>query len=370
VTATCGVDLTTLVWLIIEVLLTPRASVQVRTNRAGYLPDATARPRVLSLFCGGGGLDLGFKRAGFDIALAIDAEASAVATINGNSGTEVAMVADLRKLSAREIVTELRKRGPSVLPRGIIGGPPCQGFSQGNALRDPRDPRNRLPFTYAELVAALDAEIGIDFFVFENVVALTQKKRLFCRLKLAFRKAGFRIFVGQIDAQTFGVPQVRRRLFLVGLNEERFPTHHFIFPKGRSRPRTVREAIHGMPPAVYCAAVKRNAAVPFHPNHWTMEPKSARFRERRFNRWRSFRRLQWDVPSPTVAYGNREIHIHPDGLRRLTVLEAMLLQGFPKGYVLHGNFSEQVTQVSNAVPPPVAFALARTLRTTIEPKVP
>ena len=67
-----------------------------------------------------------------------------------------------------------------------------------------------------------------------------------------------------------------------------------------------------------------------------------------------------------MAYGNREIHIHPDGTRRLTVLEAMLLQGFPKTYVFHGNFSEQVVQVSNAVPPPVAFALARTLRRTID----
>src|SRR5262249_39448439 len=78
-----------------------------------------------------------------------------------------------------------------------------------------------------------------------------------------------------------------------------------------------------------------------------------------------FKRLVWDKPSLTVAYGNREIHLHPTGRRRISVLEAMLLQGFPKSYELRGTLSEQVTQVSDAVPPPLAAAVARSIRKTI-----
>jgi DNA (cytosine-5)-methyltransferase 1 len=325
-------------------------------------------PSVLSLFSGAGGLDLGFRRAGFAVPLALDSAPAAVATLKGNTKSGATVVADIRELSASQIVAKLSSSG-GPLPCGIIGGPPCQGFSRGNARKDPKDPRNRLPLTYAALLGEINALIGIDFFVFENVVGLFENKRLYARIEKAFESSGFRLFSDQVDAENFGVPQTRRRLFLVGLNSARFPGERFVFPRGRARRRTVRDAIGGMPVPTFFSRTLRPADIPFHPNHWTMVPRSARFHEGRFNRWRSFRRLKWDAPSPTVAYGNREIHIHPNGLRRLTVLEAMLLQGFPKHYVLHGNFSEQVAQVSNAVPPPVAFALARALRRTLDLKV-
>jgi len=80
---------------------------------------------------------------------------------------------------------------------------------------------------------------------------------------------------------------------------------------------------------------------------------------------RSFRRLDAGEPSPTVAYGHREIHVHPNGTRRLSIYEAMLLQGFPKKYVLLGPFSAQVEQVSNAVPPPLAYSLALAVRDSL-----
>jgi len=106
-----------------------------------------------------------------------------------------------------------------------------------------------------------------------------------------------------------------------------------------------------------------------HPNHWTMQPRSKKFENslppNMKHSTRSFRRLVWEEPSYTVAYGHNEIHIHPNGQRRLSIYEAMLLQGFPKGYEgyqLCGNFSEQVTLVSDAVPPPLAANLARSVR--------
>ena len=98
-----------------------------------------------------------------------------------------------------------------------------------------------------------------------------------------------------------------------------------------------------------------------------MQPRSVRFREeyKPVVGARSFIKLGWDKPSRTVAYGHREIHIHPNGHRRLSIYEAMRLQGFPLEYQLTGTLSEQVTQISNAVPPPVAESIAKSLRTLL-----
>jgi len=98
-----------------------------------------------------------------------------------------------------------------------------------------------------------------------------------------------------------------------------------------------------------------------------MQPKSARFLnpESNYPEGRSFKRLAWDKASPTVAFGNREIHVHPDGKRRLSIFEAMILQGFPTTFVLKGNLSEQVEQVSNAVPPPLAQSVAAAVKLSL-----
>jgi DNA (cytosine-5)-methyltransferase 1 len=96
-----------------------------------------------------------------------------------------------------------------------------------------------------------------------------------------------------------------------------------------------------------------------------MVPRSRKFGENTAVGGRSFRRLSWDDKSPTVAYGHREIHVHPNGKRRLSIYEAILLQGFPKKYWITGNLSQQVEQVSNVVPPPVAKAIAKAIKETI-----
>ena len=97
-----------------------------------------------------------------------------------------------------------------------------------------------------------------------------------------------------------------------------------------------------------------------------MRPRSPRF----FNgslkaghvSGRSFKTLRWDAPSITVAYGHREVHVHPGGKRRLSVFEGMRLQGFPESYELEGSLSSQIDQVSEAVPPPLAKAVAKWIK--------
>src|SRR5207248_6556315 len=110
--------------------------------------------------------------------------------------------------------------------------------------------------------------------------------------------------------------------------------------------------------------------IAYHPNHWTMQPKSKKFGngflQEGHNQGRSFRVLSWDKPSWTVAYGHREIHIHPSGKRRLSIYEAMRLQGLPKSYKLLGNLSDQIQQISDAVPSQVGKALAKQIHVFLE----
>jgi DNA (cytosine-5)-methyltransferase 1 len=172
---------------------------------------------------------------------------------------------------------------------------------------------------------------------------------------------GLTVFEEELQALWFGVAQLRPRVFVVGI---RNPTNSLEVRRPMSvRNATVRDAIGSLSaPAFFRRGIDPDT-IPLHRNHWTMNPKSKRFAapEKVSSSTRSFKRLRWDYPSPTVAYGHREIHVHPTGTRRLSVFEAMRLQGFPDRYVLEGNLSEQVTQVSNAVSPPVAFAIAQAI---------
>jgi DNA (cytosine-5)-methyltransferase 1 len=326
---------------------------------------------IISLFSGAGGLDWGFRHEHFKVVLACDNFPAAVKSYNLNAKRRVARVVDLSTTSAQELARLARDVAPGVTPAGVIGGPPCQGFSRGNARANPDDPRNRLPFKYAEILAGLNAIFTLKFFVFENVMCMLAPRHVerFRSIQREFEGAGFNVFYSELNANAFGVPQLRRRLFVVGLNAKLYRGGVFKFPTGTPGELTVRDAIDGLPSPTFFVRGLKGKDIGYHPNHWTMQPKSSKLITGTSTDGRSFRRLRWDEESPTVAYGNREIHVHPDGGRRLTVHEAMLLQGFPPGYRLTGNFSEQITQVSNAVPPPVARALARKIRAKVLARV-
>jgi DNA (cytosine-5)-methyltransferase 1 len=304
---------------------------------------------------------------GFRAILALDHSLAAINSYNLNTKTKVGRLADLSELSPRRIVDLMEDVSPGIIPEAVIGGPPCQGFSRGNVCAVPNDPRNLLPFKYAEVLGYVNDKYTLKFFVFENVMGLKTPRHRdrFEAIQKEFGRAGFRVFPQTLNASSFGVAQNRPRLFIVGLNERLFPDIAFEFPSGRARRRCVRDAIEGLPAPAFFKRGMTVEDIPYHPNHWTMMPKSPKLLTGSATDGRSFRRLLWDEESPTVAYGNREIHVHPDGGRRLSVHEALLLQGFPPQYRLWGNFSQQITQVSNAVPPPVARALAQRIQRTI-----
>lgn len=329
-------------------------------------PKSGKRPLLLSLFCGAGGLDQGFEEAGFKVGLALDRKRDSVNSYNLNRPqSAVAKVKDLFDAKLADIDSLY---GSEFRPAGVIGGPPCQSFSQANVNQKVDDARASLPLAYARLVTALHKRSPLDFFVLENVVGLVRQKHV-SRLEAVeceLQAAGFRTARLLLDAKDHGTPQRRPRLFLIGIDKKRFKgidPNKITVPV--QPPITVRTAIGSLCEPIHFVRGLDMAEQDTHPNHWCMAPKSPKFAQeggvRPGVKGRSFKMLSWDKPSIAVAYGHREVNIHPSGKRRLSIYEALLLQGFPRDYVLTGTLSSQIDQVSEAVPPPLAKAVAETM---------
>ncbi len=338
-------------------------------------PDSGAGPlrtdlELLSLFCGPGGLDEGFRQAGFGTSLAVDIDEECVRTFKLNHPAAVVHRGDLNRLSLTHI-DELA--GRTLEPIGVVGGPPCQGFSVSNVHQRDDDPRHKLPTTYAKLLGRLNRRHPLSFFVFENVPGLLGKKHIhrYQRFKRDFAKVGFEVHEHLLNAMDYGVPQDRRRIFIVGINKSLHPGVTWSPPEPeQGPPRTVRDTIAGLPEPQLNGKGLDPESFDVHPNHWCMVPRSKKFQRADALKegqayGRSFRTLAWDSPSWAVAYGHREVHCHPDGKRRLSIHEAMLLQTFPGWYRLTGNISSQVRLVSEAVPPRLAWHLAVAIRNSL-----
>lgn len=331
-------------------------------------PTCAKKTQIVSLFSGAGGMDLGFHQAGFELAVAIDGFSAAIDSYSYNFKSALAHVGDLNEIGPDGVLDLVRKRVPKGGSIGVIGGPPCQGFSRANISAETDDPRNSLPKLYLEIVKALQREYVVEFLVVENVLGIRDKKHAatYAELVSGIDESGFNVNEWVLSATDFGVAQRRSRVILVGMNKQR----GYAVPRVQSSQGalTVRDVIgHLAEPVLFSKGVDCSD-FPEHVNHWTMRPKSHRFSQvvRPSSKRRSFKCLDWHKPSPTIAFGNREIHVHPDGHRRISIYEAMLLQGFPKHFVLKGNLSQQVTQVSNAVPPPLAKGVAEAICRAME----
>ena len=328
---------------------------------------------LLSLFSGCGGLDLGFEQAGFNVGLAYDIRPKSIASWNANRPrNQVAQVRDINKLTIPILDTD---HGSSFQPTGVIGGPPCQSFTNANTTRSRDDPRSRLVSKFVSLALKIHEQRNeLDFIAMENVVELGRRdyKNILDRQVRRLKKAGFDVKVDILDACNYQVPQYRRRLFLLAINEKRFGRFAPNLFVGNKSIRTVQDAIGNLPEPIHFRDHIPGQEIPIHKNHWCMTPKSPKFFDGTltpgYKAGRSFRTLRWDAPSPTVCYGHREVHVHPSGSRRLSVYEGMLLQGFPKDFVLEGTLSDQINQVSEAVPPPLARAVAETLSSILHLK--
>ncbi|MXN66707.1 DNA (cytosine-5-)-methyltransferase [Stappia sp. GBMRC 2046] len=325
---------------------------------------------ILSLFSGCGGLDLGFEMAGYKTALAFDIRPHSISSWNRNRPQNpCGHVADITQLSLEALD---RAFGSKFAPFGVIGGPPCQSFTKANHFRSDADPRSKLVNSFFTLALQLhNTRRPLDFIVMENVreLARAQEGLLLKSEIKRLEEANFSVNTFELNAKDFGVPQNRHRLFLVALNSQLIGSKRFRLPTSTITHKTVRDALFDLPEPVYFSKSSTTENKPYHPNHWCMTPKSRRFFDGSLKAGacssRSFKTLAWDQPSKAVSYGHREVHVHPSGKRRLSVFEAMRLQGFPDKFVLNGTLSAQVDQVSEAVPPPLAEAVARAVKDAI-----
>lgn len=331
------------------------------------------RPTLLSLFAGCGGLDLGFEEAGYSIGLAYDRSPEVIASWNRNrKGPERGHVFDLATIRLQDMDGHF---GGRFVPQGVIGGPPCQGFSRANQARHRGDARNALLRQLFTLALRIHrSRAPLDFILVENVPELGKalNRSLLEREKSRLADHGFFVRELELDASMYGVPQRRKRLFLLAVPEEKGATWDDDPPAPlEDGDETVEDAIGGLPePMHYRRGISRGATS-HHRNHWCMRPRSPRFFDGSLKAGhvsgRSFKTLRWDAPSITVAYGHREVHVHPGGKRRLSVYEGMRLQGFPESYELEGSLSSQIDQVSEAVPPPLAEAVAKWIKDRLVP---
>ena len=174
-------------------------------------PTPTNLPKIVSLFCGAGGLDWGFHKEGFSIPLAIDISDAAIRTHNRNFLGTIGVASDLIKLGPAG-VCKLVNAALAVKSRiGVIGGPPCQGFSRANTGAQADDPRNQLPQLYLDIVRRLKRTHTVEFVVFENVLGIRDKRHADTYKALMDGLDSLGFDVRQFSRQRLSTPHDRSR---------------------------------------------------------------------------------------------------------------------------------------------------------------
>lgn len=294
---------------------------------------------TVDLFCGCGGMTQGFKEAGFSFMKAYDFWQPAIDNYNKNFSDHICVQADL---SDEKWHTEIKNLNPDV----IIGGPPCQDFSHAGK-RNENGCRASLTLSFAQIISVSKPK----WFVMENVDR-TVKTKIFQETCDSFKKSGYGLTIKVLDASLCGVPQKRKRLFVIG---ELGGTDDFLISEIESRlsekPMSIREYLGdslGL-------------------EHYYRHPRNY---ERRGI-------FSIDEPSPTVRGVNRPVpssyKLHKNdttddlsNVRPLTTIERSYLQTFPKDFKFEGTKTNLEQMIGNAVPVKLAKFVAECLLTHIK----
>lgn len=362
--------------------------------------------KVIDLFAGCGGLSLGFRQAGYEIEKAVEFDAAIADTYQKNYPETRVLIDDIKNIDTSGAFAQ----GDAEI---IIGGPPCQGFSMAGArIRHGfiDDPRNYLFKHYFNVVKTVKPKV----FVMENVKGLQnmQGGKIFQEIVDVFSDPGmndgvpYHLCRRVVKAVDFGVPQKRERLILVGTTihgilfdwlweetraeiAEEFPDYF--------RPVTVRDAIGNLPPVTDSGIIANpipqtayqgylacgSAELTNHTQSRHSEKVVERMRrissghnytdlDEKINSVHSgsYGRLFWEEPAATITTrfdtpaGGR--FIHPEEDRTLSPREAARIQSFPDDFVFYGARREISRQIGNAVPPKIAYFLARLTKKILE----
>lgn len=324
--------------------------------------------KILSLFAGAGGLDLGFEKAGFEIVYANEYDKSIWETYEKNHTTP---------LDHRDI----RKIDSSELPDcdGIIGGPPCQSWSEAGSLKGINDSRGQLFYDFIRILKDKKPK----FFVAENVSGMLSKRHQeavdnFIKL---FEEAGYKMHIQLLNANDYNVPQDRLRVFYVGFRKDL--KIDFKFPEPFSHKPTLKDTIYDLKDNAIPTLEKNktNGDKCKFPNHEYMTGSFSTIYMSR-NRVRS-----WDEPSFTIQAGGRHAPLHPQApkmiqveknkrifepgkenlYRRLSVRECARIQTFPDDFIFYYNdVATAYKMIGNAVPVNLAKAVAGQIKNGLE----
>ncbi|MEP5758708.1 MAG: DNA cytosine methyltransferase [Litoreibacter sp.] len=375
----------------------------------------------IDLFAGCGGLSLGFVEAGFKSSHFVEIDKWSCETLRRNFRGGVVLEEDVAAVSRARLEQEAKVSDGHI----IVGGPPCQGFSHSNVRnKDPKDPRNSLFKEYVRIVE----ETKPQACVIENVPGLLTTKTqsgapVIDIITSELDQLGYRPDFAVLDAADFGVPQFRRRVFIVGIRKDQ--AGEFVWPTpSENRPITCWEAMSDLPQVISGASVPsdkysspphndyqkslrttENAPITHHEpmrhtkriverfaaikhgeseadvtgDHAPRSRGNAQVVSKKVYAQNS-RRQHSNRPCNTVVSSSHSNFIHPYLNRNFTVRELLRLQSFPDDFSLAGKravlskklsirkgliddiYNDQRVQVGNAVPPKLAFAIASSLK--------
>lgn len=326
---------------------------------------------LISLFTGVGGLDLGFHKAGFNTVVANEFDAKICPTFRKNFPNVRLIEKDIRKLSSEDFPDNID---------GIIGGPPCQSWSEAGSLKGIKDARGQLFYDYIRILKDKQPL----FFVAENVsgmLAARNSEAVKSFLNL-FDEAGYDVNLRMLNANDFDVPEDRDRVFYVGFRKD-LGIKNFVYPTPQPRKPTLRDAIWDLKDSAIPAKDKNhtNGLECKVPNHeYFIGSYSPVFMSR--NRVRA-----WNEPGFTVQASGRQCQLHPQApkmvkveknlqkfvqgkeylYRRMTVREVARVQTFSDDFIfIYNDVNYGYKMIGNAVPVNLAYHVAMQIKQTLE----
>ena len=320
--------------------------------------------KILSWFSGCGGLDLGFEKAGFDIPIANEFDKNIWKTFEVNHPQTKLLKEDIRKIDAKTLPKDID---------GIIGGPPCQSWSEAGSLKGIEDDRGKLFFEYIRILKSVQPK----FFLAENVSGMLADRHSEAVKNIIkmFEECGYDVSLTLVNAKDYGVAQERKRVFYIGFRKDL--NIKFDFPKGSTEDDnnkiTLRDIIWDLQDSAVPAGEKnQHNPNAINNNEYFIGSYSPIFMSR--NRVKS-----WDEQAFTVQASGRQCQIHPQApkmikvdkndcrfvegkenlYRRMTIREVARVQGFPDNFkFVYNNTNDAYKMIGNAVPVNLAYEVA------------
>ena len=323
---------------------------------------------IISLFSGCGGLDLGFEKAGFSIAIANEYDKTIYETYKVNHPKTKLIEGDIRNINPEDFPNKID---------GIIGGPPCQSWSEAGSLRGIEDERGKLFYEYIRILKNKQPK----FFLAENVSGMLANRHSDAvkNIVKTFEDCGYDVSVTLVNAKDYCVAQERKRVFYIGFRKDL--KVKFVFPEGStkddSKKLTLRDIIWNLKDtAVPALAKNKHNPNAINNNEYFTGAYSPIFMSR--NRVKG-----WDEQAFTVQASGRQCQLHPQApkmvkmgkndcrfaegseelYRRMTVREIARVQGFPDDFkFIYTNVDDAYKMIGNAVPVNLAYEIAIAIR--------